>query len=229
VKQLNNENYLNNVREPFRNLYNGFIDFLPEFLMALIILVVGWILASFIARVIKSLLQSAKVDEFGDKMGLDQVSQRTGTKMSVAGAIAWLVKWFILIAVFLGVADILGLDQISGFLRRVLDYIPNVVAAAAIMFAGLMVGRFLARVVRGSVQAAGFASADLVAAITQWSIGVFTVLAALQELGIAEQFIGTLYTGFIAMVAIAGGLAFGLGGREHATRVLNKIERDVKS
>lgn len=226
---MNNDNYLNEVREPLQNLYNGFVDFLPEFLMAVIFLIVGWIVASFIGRVIKSLLQSAKVDEFGNKLGLDQVSQRTGTPMSIAGTAGWLVKWFLLIAIFLGAADILGLDQISSFLRDILGYIPNVIAAAAIMLAGLMLARFLSRVVKGSVQAAGLASADLLAAVTQWAIGVFTVLAALEQLGIADQFIGTLYTGFIAMIAIAGGLAFGLGGREHATRVLNKIERDIKS
>lgn len=226
---MNDQNYIGDVRRPLENLYNGFIDFLPDFIVAVIVLVVGWIVASFVAGIIKRLLQSAKVDEFGNKMGLDQVSSRTGVQMSIAGTIAWLVKWFLLIAVFLAAADILELEQISAFLQRVLEYIPNVVAAAAIMLAGLMVARFLARVVRGSVQAAGLASADLLAAVTQWAIGVFTVLAALQQLGIAEELIGTLYSGFIYMVALAGGLAFGLGGRDHASRVLDKIERDIKS
>ncbi len=226
---MNDDNYVTDIREPLENLYNGFIDFLPEFLMAVIVLVVGWIVAVFIARVVRSLLVSAKFDEFGDRLGLDQVSNKTGIKMSVAGSIAWLIKWFLLIVLFLAAADILGLDQISSFLREVLDYIPNVVAAAAVLLAGLLVARFLSRVVRASVQAAGLSSADLLAAVTQWSIGVFTVLATLEQLGVADDFVQTLYTGFVAMVAIAGGLAFGLGGREHASRVLDKIERDIKS
>lgn len=226
---MNDQNYIGDVRRPLENLYNGLIDVLPNIIIAIIVLVLGWIAASFVASIIKRLLQSAKVDEFGNKVGLDQVSSRTGVQMSIAGTIAWLVKWFLLIAFFLAAADILKLHQISAFLQRVLDYIPNVVAAAAIMLAGLMVARFLSRVVRGSVQAAGLASADLLAAVTQWAIGVFTVLAALQQLGIAEELIGTLYSGFIYMVALAGGLAFGLGGRDHASRVLDKIERDIKS
>lgn len=226
---MNDDNYLNDVREPLENLYNGFVDFLPSFLMAVIILVVGWILAVTIAKLVKSVLVSAKVDEFTDKLGLEQASTRTGIKLSVAGTIAWLIKWFLLIAFFLAAADILGLDQISGFLRDVLAYVPRVVAAAAIMLAGLMLARFLARVVRGSVSAAGLASADLLGAVTQWAIVVFTVLAALQQLVIAPELIGTLFTGFVYMIALAGGLAFGLGGKEHASRVLDKIERDIKS
>lgn len=221
--------YANQFLDPLKNLWVGFLDFLPEFVVAIISLIVGWIFITWVAAGVKRLLLGARVDEFSDKLGLDQVSNRTGVKMSVAGALAWLVKWFFLIVLFLATADILGLEQISNFLRDVLGYLPNVVAGAAILLAGLMVGRFLARVVRTSVQAAGFASADLMGAVTQWSIGVFTVLATLQQLGVASPFIQTLYTGFIAMVAIAGGLAFGMGGREHASRVLDRIERDIKS
>ena len=226
---MNDNNYLSDIQDPLRNLYNGFIEFLPSFIIAIILLILGWILANAIAGIIKKLLISAKVDEIGDKAGLTEASNRTGIRLSVAGALAWLVKWFLLVAFFLAAADRLGLDQISGFLRDILAYIPNVVAGAAILMAGLLVARFLAKVVRGSVQAAGFASADLLAAVTQWAIVVFTVLATLQQLGVAAEFVQTLYTGFIAMIAIAGGLAFGLGGKEHASRALDKIERDIKS
>jgi len=226
---MNDDTYLDNVREPLQNLYNGFVDFLPSFLTAVIVLVVGWILATFAAKLIKSVLQGAKVDEFGNRLGLDQVSARTNMQMSVAGTLAWLVKWFILVTIFLAAADILGLDQISNFLRDILAYIPDVVAGAAILMAGLLLARFVARVVRHSVQAAGLGSADLLAAVAQWSISVFTILATLQQLGVATAFVQTLYTGFIAMVAIAGGLAFGMGGRDHATRALDNIERDIKS
>jgi hypothetical protein len=224
-----NNNYWENVENPLRDLYNGFVSFLPNFLVAVIILVVGWILAVAVGKLVKSVLVSAKVDELGDKVGLSEASNRTGMRLSIAGTIAWLVKWFLLVAFFLAAADILGLAEISNFLRDILAYIPNVVAGAAILMAGLLVARFLAKVVRHSVQAAGLASADLLGAVTQWAIVVFTVLATLQQLGVAAAFVQTLYTGFIAMIAIAGGLAFGLGGRDHAARALDKIERDIKS
>lgn len=212
-----------------QDLYARFIDFLPNFLVAVIILIVGWIVAAAIAKLIKSVLHSARLDEVGDKLGLDQISTRTGMKMSVSGTIAWLVKWFVLIAVFLAAADILNLDQISDFLNSVLAYIPNVVAGAAILLVGTMVAGFLSRLVRHSVRAAGLVSADLLATVTQWSVMIFTVLATLDQLRVAQPFVQTLFTGVIAMLAIAGGLAFGLGGKEHASKVLDKIERDIKS
>jgi hypothetical protein len=224
-----NNPYSTTVAESLRILYERFIGFLPNFIVALIVLVVGWIIALTLARLVKQVLQAVKVDEVGDKLGLDQLSLKTGVKLTISGFFAWLVKWFLLVALFLAAAEILALTQISQFLNSVLMYIPNVVAAAAIMLVGTMVAKFLARIVKHSVQAAGLVSADLLASVTQWAIMIFTVLATLDQLKVASAFVQTLFTGFIAMIAIAGGLAFGLGGKEHASKVLDKIERDIKS
>ncbi|MBX4191649.1 MAG: hypothetical protein KW804_02525 [Candidatus Doudnabacteria bacterium] len=224
-----NNSYSDAVSASLQNLYARFINFLPNFLVAVIILVVGWVVASFVSKLVKQVLHSIRVDEIGDKLGLDEVSSRTGMKMTVSGTVAWLVKWFLLVAVFLAAADILNLDQISGFLNDVLAYIPRVIAAAAILLVGTMLARFLSGLVRHSVKAAGLHSADLLAAVTQWAVMVFTLLATLSQLNVAKPFVDTLFTGIIAMLAIAGGLAFGLGGKEHAARVLDKVERDIKS
>jgi hypothetical protein len=227
---MNNYNsYSDAIASSLQDLYARFIGFLPNFLVAVIILVIGWVVASFVASLLKQVLHSAKLDEIGDKLGLDEVSSRTGVKMSVSGTIAWLVKWFLLVAVFLAAADILQLTEVSEFLNQVLLYIPNVIAGAAILLVGTMVARFLANLVRHSVKAAGLVSADLLATVTQWSVMIFTVLATLDQLKVAQAFVQTLFTGIIAMLAIAGGLAFGLGGRDHATKVLDKVERDIKS
>lgn len=222
-------NYSESLTNSLEDLYARFINFLPSFLVAVIILVVGWVVATAVAKLIQSVLHSAKLDEIGDKLGLDQISARTGMKMSVSGTIAWLVKWFLLVAIFLAAADILQLDQISEFLNRVLLYIPSVIGAAAILLVGTMVAGFLSRLVRHSVQAAGLQSADLLGSVTQWAVMIFTILATLDQLNVASAFVQTLFTGFIAMLAIAGGLAFGLGGRDHAAKVLDKVEKDIRS
>jgi hypothetical protein len=221
--------YSEAVTASLRDLYARFINFLPSFLVAVIILIVGWVVAVFIAKLIRQVVHSLKLDEIGDKLGLDELSNRTGMKMTVSGTVAWLVKWFLLLAIFLAAADILGLTQISAFLNQVLLYIPSVIAGAAILLVGTMVANFLAKLVRHSVAAAGLSSADMLGAVTQWAVMIFTILATLDQLKVAQAFVQTLFTGIIAMLAIAGGLAFGLGGREQATKVLNKVERDIKS
>ncbi len=220
--------YSQAVTQSLQDLYARFINFLPNFLVAVIILVVGWVVATFVAGLVRQVLHSVKLDEVGDRLGLDQLSARTGMKLSVSGTVSWLVKWFLLLAIFLAATDILGLSKVSEFLNQVLLYIPAVVAAAAILLVGTMVANFLSKLVRHSVQAAGLASADMLAAVIQWSVMIFTILATLSQLNVAKEFVSTLFTGIIAMLAIAGGLAFGLGGRDHASKVLTKIEHDIK-
>jgi hypothetical protein len=222
-------NYPDALQMSWENVSVRFVNFLPNFLVAVVILIVGWIVATSLAKLVHSLLISAKIDEVGDRLGLQQASSRTGMKLTISGAIAWLIKWFALIIIFLAAADILGLDQISDFLNQVLLYIPNVVAAAAILLVGSLTARFLSRLVRHSVAAAGLASAELLGAVTSWSVMIFAILATLDQLKVAQAFVQTLFTGIIVMIAIAGGLAFGLGGKEHAARALDKIERDIKS
>ncbi len=227
---MNYENtYSNAVADSLRDLYARFINFLPNFLVAVIILILGWVVAVFVAKIVKQALHTVKIDELGDKLGLDELSSRTGMRLSVSGAIAWLIKWFLLLGVFLAAADILNLPQVSAFFYQVLLFVPNVIAAAAIMLVGTMAAQFLSRLVRHSVAAAGLSSADLIGSITQWAVMIFTVLATLDQLKVAQAFVQTLFTGVIAMLAIAGGLAFGLGGRDHASKVLDKVERDIKS
>ncbi|MGE5298277.1 MAG: mechanosensitive ion channel family protein [Acidobacteriaceae bacterium] len=222
-------NYSTTIANSLQDLFNRIAEFLPNFIVAVIVLVVGWIIAVALAKLVKAGLMSAKVDEVGDKLGLQQVSARTGMKMTISGLIAWIIKWFLIVALFLAAADILGLTQISAFLNQVLLYIPNVVAAAAILLIGALLGRFLSRLVRHSVAAAALHSADMLGTVTYWAVMVFAILAAMDQLGVAQAFIQTLFTGIIIMIAIAGGLAFGLGGREHASKVLDRIEKDIKS
>jgi len=215
--------------DSLKALYIRLINFLPNFVVAVVILIVGWVVAVFVAKLVKQILVSLKLDELGDKLGLDQLSERTGVKLTISGGISWIIKWFFLIAIFLAAADILGLQKVSDFFTQVLIYIPNVVAGAAILLLGTLMANFLARLVKHSVKAAGLGSADMLGSLTQWAIMIFTILATLSQLRVAEGFVQTLFTGIIAMLAIAGGLAFGLGGRDHANKVLNKVEKDIKS
>jgi hypothetical protein len=220
--------YADTFRTSWQNVSDRFINFLPDFFVAVIVLVVGWILAVALAKLVKQVLVSLKIDEAVDRMGLDHISARAGMKLTVSGTIAWLIKWFLLVVFFLTAADILHLDQISVFLNQALLYIPSVIAAAGILLVGTLLARFLSKLVRHSVAAAGLSSGDFLGAVTQWSIMIFAILATLDQLKVAQAFVQTLFTGIVVMIAIAGGLAFGLGGREQASRVLDKIARDVK-
>jgi len=210
-----------------QNLWSAFIGFLPSLIGALIVLIVGWVIAIALGKLAAQLLRAFRIDQAVERVGVQKGVRQAGYKISVSKLFGELVKWFLIIVFVMAAADILGLVQVTDFLTEVLYYIPNIIVAVVILLVAVLLASFLSRLIRGSVKIAGLGSADLVAAVTRWAIMVFAVLAALDQLGVARSIIGTLVTGFVAMVAIAGGLAFGLGGRDIANDILKKVRKEI--
>ena len=156
--------------------------------------------------------------------------KKYGMKFSFSGLIAGIVKWFIIVAVLIVIADILNIPQITRFLESIVLYIPNVLVAIVILAIGLIVGNAAYSVVNTSMQAANLDKhqSHTVAGVAKWALVVFALLAALTQLNIASELIQILFTGIVIMFALAGGLAFGLGGKEHATKWLDAMHKHKK-
>ena len=209
-------------------IWAGFINFIPGFISALIIFLIGLIIAVGLAKLARRLVNVLRLDAMLEKMGFRVSLEKAGLKLDIGYFVGELVKWFLIIAFLLAAADILGLDRISLFLNSVLMYIPNVIIAVFILLAALIVATFLEKVVQAAILASDFSHALFLATVTKWSIFIFAIFAALTQLGVAPNLIGTLFTGFVAMVAIGGGIAFGLGGKEYAQELIGLLKRSIK-
>jgi hypothetical protein len=207
-----------------QNLWWGFVNFVPNIIGALIVLVIGLIVAAGLAALVEKILESIRLDTFLQKIGLEPIFERAGLKIRASYFFGKLVYWFVVIAFLLAVSDSLGLYALSTFLVSILNYLPNVLAAVLIMLAALVLAHFLRRVVTASVMSAKLHSGPFLGTVTWWAITVFGFLTALAQLNIATAIIQTIVTGFIAMLALAGGLAFGLGGKDYANHLLNKLK-----
>ena len=131
------------------------------------------------------------------------------------------------IVFLMAAADILRLTEITDFLKRVLLYIPNIFVAILILIVAALVAEFLGKFIRASMEAGRLSAARFIGSVAKWSVWVFALFAALLQLGVAPSLINIIITGFVAMIAIGGGLAFGLGGKDSAKEVLDKIKKDI--
>jgi len=225
---MGQENYQGIAFEALQNLYEKTLSWVPNLLAAIIVLILGWLLAIFLSKLVVKVLEAVKIDSLANQLGLDSLSERTERKLSLSGLGGWLVKWFFFLGSFMAAAEILGLSQVSQFLYQdVLGYAGNVVVAAAILLLGLLAARFFSELVATAVKASQLHSGAVLATITKWAIIVFTVIAVLSQLRIATDFLQDLFRAVIAMLAIAGGLAFGLGGKDTAKRWLENVENDL--
>src|SRR3989344_2764756 len=211
-------------------LWQGLVNIALPIVFSIILLVIGWIVAIVLGRLATPILRAFRVDQIAERMGAKKGLEKAGYKLDIAELFGDLVKWFFILTAVMGAADAIGLSGVSGFLSgQVLPYIPNVAMAVVILLAGLLLANFLSKLVKGSVTLAGLASPDMLAAITRWSVMVFAFLIALEQLGVGQIVIGTLINGLVAMLAIAGGLAFGLGGREAAADFIKKIRNEIRN
>jgi len=211
-----------------QQIWFSFIGFLPTLLAALIVFIVGWIIAIALGKLANRFIKIIKLDILLTRAGFDKALEKAKIKLDSGKFFEELVKWFFIIVFLMAAVDILGLSQVTEFLRNILLYIPNIVAAAIILIAAVIIANFLQKLVKAGVEAAGLKASGFISGITKWAILIFGFIAAITQLGIATTLINTIIIGLVAMLALAGGLAFGLGGKDAATRFLEKLRKDIE-
>jgi len=204
---------------------------IPMLLVAIIVFSLGLLVSGALGRLAEKLVQMTKIDKPVEKLAAVIKLQTLGMPFSFSKTIGWLVRWFFVIVVFIAVSDILQLTQITDFLRKVALYVPNVLIAVALVTIGLVVGKFVHQVVERGVKSSHMPSsaAGTLAMLAEWGIIVFSVMAALTQLGIATRLIEILFTGLVLGLSLAFGLAFGLGGKDKAHEWLEKTSRKMSS
>ena len=219
--------YVSILESAFVTLWAQAVVFLPKLLFAIIVFLLGLLVANLLRTAVVKVIKVLKIDELVERLEVKDVFRRAGVRLDVAAFLGWLVKWFIIIVALIAAADALEWNQVTIFLTSVVSYIPNVLIAVIILLVGIILANFTQGVVKGALDAVKMASSQFLAGLSRWAIIVFSFMAALVQLGIAQELIQVLFTGFVAMIALAGGLAFGLGGRDYAARILDQLSKDL--
>ncbi|MBU1557961.1 hypothetical protein KKC45_03305 [Patescibacteria group bacterium] len=211
--------------QSFQDLWIGVMGFVPNLVVAIIIFIAGWVVGSLLGRVVSQIIKSLKVDNALRSAGSEALLNRAGFRLNSGKFLGGLVKWFVIVVFLVASFDVLGLNQVNDFLQQVvLLYLPQVIVAVLILLVAALIADAMQSVVKGSAKAAEIKSANFLGNVTKWAIWVFAILMALYQLGVAAAFVQTLFTGFVVALALASGLAFGLGGKDSAARLLSKME-----
>lgn len=211
------------------NLWAGVIGFLPELVIAILIFIVGWVIASLLGRAVDQVVKAVKLDNALRGAGLEQTMSRAGFSLNSGRFLGELVKWFVIVVFLVAALEVIHLDQVTIFLRQVvLGYLPQVIVAVLIMLVAVVIAEGMRKLVVASAKAAHIRSAGFLGALTKWAIWIFALLAALLQLGIAVAFLQTFFTGVVVALALAFGLSFGLGGQQAAARYLEHLSAEMK-
>jgi len=211
------------------NALSIFLAAIPRILGFAIILALGWFIAGLIGKGIAALLRTVKFNELANRSGLTHFVQEMGVRNDASGVIAGITTWFVRLIVLVVAFDALGIAAVSGVLQQLLLWLPNLVVALVALVIGGLLANALANLVRGATAEAGFSNPDTLATVARVTVWAFAVVIAINQLGIATVVVNTLLIGVVGALALAAGLAFGLGGRDRAAQVLEGASRSAQA
>jgi Conserved TM helix len=200
----------------------GLFAAIPKIIAFAAILIIGWIIAALIARAVAAVLRRVRFNELSTQSGFTGFVQNMGLDTDASGAIALTAKWFIRLIALVVAFDALGLPAVSDVLRQLLMWIPNLVVGIVVLVIGGLAANALGKLVRGATAQAELGSPDLFAKIAKVMVWAFAIMIAVNQIGVAETLVNTLFTAVVGAAALALGLAFGLGGRETAAEILRR-------
>ncbi len=210
-----------------QQVWTSVASFVPLLIGSVVIFIIGWIVAVALGKVVEQIVRAVRLDKLLSQLEIEKMLERAGWKIDTSMLLGHLVKWFVIIAFLLASTNILGLTQVSDFLSDVLLYVPNVVIAVLILIIAAIVSDVVERLARSTLQGFGHGGA-MAGVVVRWSILIFAFTAALMQLGIAVSLIQTLITGLVASIAIAAGIAFGLGGKDAAAGFIDKVRGELR-
>ncbi|HEX6104947.1 MAG TPA: hypothetical protein VFZ26_05145 [Gemmatimonadales bacterium] len=217
------------LRSSLANALNIFLAAIPRVLGFLVILVVGWIISSLLARGVSALLHAVRFNDLARRSGFADFVQNMGVRTDSAGVIAAVAKWFVRLITLVVAFDMLGLPAVSSVLQQLLLWLPNLVVGLVVLVIGGLAANAVSRLVRGATAEAGFANPDVLATVAKVAVWSFAIIVAVNQLGIATTLINTLLVGVVGALALAAGLAFGLGGRDRAAQILDGLGRRAEA
>jgi len=211
--------------EPVQEMLTRMVGYLPTLLGALIILIVGWIIAKAIRGIVNRVLKLIRFDKLADKAGISEILHKGGLKATTSEVLSGLVYWLVIIMVLVMVVNALGMPQASSILESLFTYIPNVIAAIFVLVIGMFLASFVSGIVRTAASNANLPKPDMLAGISRWAIIIFATTISLKELGIAPLLVTTTFNIIFGGVCLALALAFGLGGKDAVAKYLEQLQK----
>ncbi|HMC23334.1 MAG TPA: small-conductance mechanosensitive ion channel [Thermoanaerobaculia bacterium] len=199
---------------------------LVNLIIFLLIIVVGWFVSSLVAKAIVAVLRKVRFNELMDRLGFGGSTQRMGAETDAAQVAGDVTKWLIRVVVLVVAFAALGIPAFSVVLSQLLLWLPNLAVAIVVLIVGGLAANGIAGLVRGAT--AGFKNPEALANVARGAVWAFAIVIAVNQVGIASTLVNTLFMGFVGAVALAAGLAFGIGGQKLAAELLDKWYRKGK-
>jgi len=210
-----------------QNLWWGFVQFTPKLVIAIVFFVIGWLLGSLVTKAIEQIFRGLKIDSLFTSIGVDNFLRKAGVNLNTGHFVGEVARWFVIVVFLLPSLNLVGLNDVSSFLKDdVLGYLPKVIIAAFVLIIAAIVSEALSKTVLATAKSVNLRSAHTLGVVAKYAVWVFAIIIALGKLGLGD-YMSILFSGIIAMIALSGALAFGLGAKDAAGRFVDKLGEEA--
>ena len=199
--------------------------FFPKLLAVIVILFVGWLVAKVARLAVKRVLKLAKFDQYAGKSGLEAFLKNDDFDVSLSGIISQVVYWLVILLFVITGANALGMTEVALMLNQLANYLPKIIVAIVVLIFGTLLSRFINRLVFAWLHSIKFEGALAISTSAEYLVQIFAIFVALEQLDIGTQLITALFVIMFGAVFLALAIAFGLGGREWAAKIINDRQR----
>ncbi len=219
---------LNLFIESSQQFLNEIASALPKIIGAILILIIGWIIAKLVKKGFVKLLNLVKLNYLTKKSGIDKFLEEGGVKVNAIDVIGTLLYWILMLIVILATLNSLNLTAASTLFNEIMTYIPNIIIAIVLLIIGIYLARMLSQIIKTSLKGMQDKTSNLISQITFIAIIIVTVFVTLGQLNIAPEIVTSAFQIIFGAICLALALAFGLGGREKAAEILNQLFKKNK-
>jgi len=214
--------------DPVSGILTRAVNFLPTLISAFAVIIIGWFVAKAIQKITSKVFSWLKLDMLSDKSGLSNLLSKGGIKQTFSQLLSVLLYWFVMLLVFISALNILQLNVLAQLMDKIIFYIPNVIAAVFVVVVGMYLASFLSGLVKTAMRGIGVQEAHFLGNLTRGVVILFALVISLQQLRIQAGILSFALQVALGSIGLAIGLAFGLGGRETASRMLEEWREKVR-
>ncbi|MFC1590705.1 hypothetical protein ACFL42_04355 [Candidatus Omnitrophota bacterium] len=216
------------IANPVKTMVVKISGYVPALVGALVILILGWIIAKFIEATLVRVLRAARVDVASDKTGMTKMLQQGDIKLSLSEVIGVISYWLVVLIALVAALNALNLTIAADLLSRLVGYVPNIIAAIFVLVLGMFLANFVSIIVRTSASNAGIGIAKLLGRITRVVLIVFAIAVAIEQLKVGTALIGFAVNVILASVGLGCAIAFGLGCKDVAGKAVSDLVNNMK-
>jgi len=216
------------LQEIFEPFLQSLIEVSPAIFWAILVFFIGWFISKWIGQIAAAFLGKIRLNQVLKRMGLEEALTKIDVRLNAPKFFGEIVKWFFVILFLMAASEILGLTQFSQFLEKAIGYYPNIFIAALIFVVAVFLADFSQKIVVGTLEKEKITYSRFLGRAIRWAIWLFAILAILYQLQITPSLILAILIGMVATISIALGIAFGLGGKDLAAKILKELEEKFK-